>query len=203
MSLTCTFVLSKHTHTHSYFACCVGHSKQVFCNRFNDELGKNLELNVRKSMTTPRYDYCVSPLFSTRPLKDREGKIVSAPMTLALTCRFARRTRNYERIYERFKTPSAMEQAAKKVGCSGFELMEKLYKICSVTSVCHRSTFDQERGLLRKVEQNDAGAFIEDAVHADREALHSVFRVQDVDVRVEKCFTMCVWCTVFNIIFVY
>ena len=143
-------------------------------------------------MATPRYNSCANPLFNIGPLKDREGTNMSAPMTMALTCQFARRTRNYERIYERFTTPNAMEEAAKKIGCSGFDLIEKLYKICSVTSSCHRSTFDQERGLFRKVEQSDASAFVENSVHEHNETPRAVFCVREVDVRVEKCFTMCV-----------
>ena len=132
-----------------------GHSKRLFRNRFNDESGKNLESNVRKSMATPKYAVCVGPLFGKDHLKDREGNDLPAPMTISLVRRFARRTRNYERIYERFKTPAAMEMAAKEAGCSGFDLMEKLYRICSVTSTQHRCIFEQEKSLLRKVGKKD------------------------------------------------
>ena len=102
-----------------------GHSKRLFHNRFNDESGKNLEENVRKSMATPKHAVCAGPLFGKEHLKDRDGNDLRAPMTIELVRRFARRTRNYERIYERFTTPAAMEKAAEEAGCSGFDLMEK------------------------------------------------------------------------------
>ena len=115
-------------------------------------------------------------------------------MTMSLVRRFARRTRNYERIYKRFKTPELMEAAAKGAGCTGFDLMERLYKICSVTSVTHRSTFDQEKGLLRKVDRRDPNAFAEDAVHNNTEDIGVLDAepTRDFDDRVEKCFTMLV-----------
>lgn len=114
---------------------------------------------------------------------------MSAPMTQSLVCKFARRTRNFERIYERFPTPEAMNVAAKEAGCSGYDLMERLHKICSVTSKAHRSTFDQERGLFTRVERRDARAFTEDTVH-EHSDLASVQSAHDVDERVERCFTM-------------
>ena len=61
--------------------------------------------------------------------------------------------------YERFTTPAAMEKAAEEAWCSEFDLMEKLYRICSVTSTQHRCTFEQEKSLLRKVGNRDASAF--------------------------------------------
>ena len=91
-----------------------GHSKRLFRNRYNDESGKKLEANVRKSMTTPEFNVCANPLCDTGQLKDRDGKVMDPPMTLALVCRFARRTRNYERIYYRFPTPEAMVSAQQK-----------------------------------------------------------------------------------------
>lgn len=115
-------------------------------------------------------------------------------MTMSLVRRFARRTRNYERIYKRFKTPELMEAAAKGAGCTGFDLIERLYKICSVTSATHRSTFDQEKGLLRKVDRRDPNAFAEDAVHNNIEDIGvlDAEQTRDFDDRVEKCFTMLV-----------
>ena len=153
-----------HTHRTQYYS---GHSKRLFRNQYNDDgSGKQLEMNVRKSMATPEYNTCVSPLFDTGPLKNRHGDTMTPPMTKALVCRFARRTRNYERIYDRFPTSDAMARASKSAGCNGYELIEKLYKICSVSSVSHRSTFDQEKGLLAKVARDDSNAFTEDSLHA-------------------------------------
>ena len=163
--------------------CYTGHSKQLFRNRYNDEQGKHLESNVRKSMATPGYNSSANPLAGTGPLKDRDGELMLAPMSQSLVCRFARRTRNYERIYERFTTPGAMQEAANAVGCSGYELMEKLYNICSVTSACHRSTFDQEKTLLANVERRNANAFAEDAVH-EHSDFTCVANVCGVDERV-------------------
>ena len=148
-----------------------------------------MESNVRKSMTTPDYNTHANPLFDTGALKDRDDETMKPPMTNALVCRFARRTRNYERIYDRFPTPDAMSQAAETAGCSGFELMEKLYKICSVTAGSHRSTFDQEQGLIGKVGRNDSSAFTEDSVHSGLQCV-GVVNANDVDNRVQKCFTM-------------
>ena len=140
-------------------------------------------------MTTPEFNVCANPLCDTAPLKDRDGKVMDPPMTLALVRKFARRTRNYERIYDRFPTPEAMVSATEESGCSGFELMEKLYKICSVTAGAHRSTFDQEQGLLGRVERNDSSAFAEDSAHVHTECVGVVDRCE-VDIRVEQCFTM-------------
>ena len=141
-------------------------------------------------MTTPKYATSANPLFGTGQLKDRNGVHMSAPMTNALVCRFARRTRNYERIYERFQTPDAMEQAAKTAGCRGYELMEKLYKICSVTSTQHRTTFEQEKTLLRKIERNDACAVAEDTVDEQQTSVGQIVSREGLHARVEKCFTM-------------
>ena len=82
-----------------------------------------------------------------------------------------------------------MNQAAQSDGCSGFELMEKLYKICSVTSGSHRSTFDQEKGLFGKVDRNDSTAFTEDSAHTGLQCV-GVVDANDFDRRVQECFTM-------------
>ena len=168
----------------------IGHSKRLFRNKYNDTCGKKIELNVRKSMATPAYNTCANPLFATGSLKNRDGDVMSAPMTQTLVCRFARRTRIFERIYKLFPTPEAMEQSAKGSGCTGFELMEKLYKICSVSAKAHRNTFDQEVGLFRKIDQQDQSAFAEDSVHENGAFIGSCVTVSDhsVDDRVQKCF---------------
>ena len=86
----CVHLATSHSHAHT--------SKRLFRNRFNDESGKNLESNVWKCIVTPKYAVCVGPLFGKDHLKDRNENDLPAPMTNALVRRFARRTRNYERI---------------------------------------------------------------------------------------------------------
>ena len=136
----------------------------------------------------------MNPLCDIGHLKDRDGNQMKAPLTKALVCRFARRTRTFERIYKRFATPESMTKSAKASSCTGYELMERLYKICSVIAGAHRSTFDQEKGLFRKIADKDEGAFVEDSVHAGDTGnrFASVTCVNDVDVRVEQCFIMSV-----------
>ena len=70
--------------------------------------------------------------------------------------------------------------------------MERLYKICSVTSVTHRFTFDQEKGLLRKVDSRDPDVFTEDVVDNNTEDIGDmdVEPNRNFDDRVGKCFTM-------------